>query len=95
MNSPLFLFANALVRRDPLLVEVKKPTCTEEEIEAYVWDRVTGGRLGERLLEAPADRDNHGMDAKRYLVMHRDDPRADQLAAFFAIAGRRVKVVAR
>ncbi len=41
------------------------------------------------------DRDNHGMDAMRYLVMHHDDPRADQQAAFFAIAGKRVKVVSR
>jgi len=88
----LFLFRKALARRDPLLTEAKKPTCTEEEIESYVWDRVTGGRLGERILEVPVDRDNHGMDAMRYLVMNRDDPAADRWRAFAAISGQRTRV---
>jgi hypothetical protein len=72
----LFLLRDSLVSRDPLLDEAKKPCCTEEEIESYVWDEVTGGRLGDRTLEEPRAVDNHGMDAKRYMVMYFEDPRA-------------------
>lgn len=72
----LFLFRGVSLYRDADLLEAGKPTCTEEEVERYVWDRVTGGRLGDRTLEGPRKADDHGVDAMRYLVMHRDDGRS-------------------
>lgn len=72
----LFLLRDSLVTRDPLLVEAKRPTCTEEEIEAYVWDGARSQKYGQVLLEEPLKRDDHGCDALRYLVMHVDGPDA-------------------
>jgi hypothetical protein len=46
------------------MVEQKKPTCTEEEIDGYVWDLANNRKKGEE----PVDKDNHGLDALRYLV---------------------------
>lgn len=61
----LYLVKGALVERDPLLVERRKPTTTEDEIEGYVWnDKVK--------KEEPVKEDDHGMDAMRYMVMFRD-----------------------
>jgi len=60
----LFLVRDALVERDPVMVEQKKPTCTEEEIDGYVWDLANNRKKG----EDPVDKDNHGLDALRYLV---------------------------
>ena len=71
----LFLVKNALVMRDPLCDEAKIPACTEEEIESYVWDKISGGRMGERLLEEPLKKHDHGCDTMRYIVMHVDKPR--------------------
>lgn len=65
-NRPrLFLLRDSLVRRDPELVEAKRPTCTEEEIESYVWN-------DKRLKDEPVKENDHGMDATRYMVAHRD-----------------------
>ncbi|MCX6022371.1 MAG: phage terminase large subunit [Chloroflexi bacterium] len=60
----LFLLRDALVEQDPLLVEAKKPTSTEEEIEGYVWNTAAGRKKGDE----PVKKDDHGMDAMRYLV---------------------------
>lgn len=68
----LFLFKNALVRPDPRLVANKKPTCTEEEIDNYIWDEVKSSRLGDRVLEQPRKVDDHGVDAMRYIVRYVD-----------------------
>lgn len=62
----LFLFRDAVVARDPLLVETKRPTCTAEEIEGYVWNAAK---------DEPVKDDDHGMDAGRYLVQHLDGKR--------------------
>jgi hypothetical protein len=64
----LFLLRDALVEADPLLVEKKLPTCSEQEVEAYVWDVANGRKKGEE----PVKKDDHGMDALRYLVASRD-----------------------
>lgn len=68
-NKPrLFLMRDSLVERDRALADKHKPTCTEEEIEGYVWKvSKTPGRKEEPLKE-----NDHGADAMRYLVMHRD-----------------------
>jgi hypothetical protein len=64
----LFLVRDALVEADPVLIEKKLPACTEQEVEAYVWDVAHGRKKGEE----PVKKDDHGMDALRYLVAHRD-----------------------
>jgi PBSX family phage terminase large subunit len=67
----------ALVERDPILVEAGKPTCSEDEIEGYVWNLDAGRRRGEE----PVKKDDHGMDATRYMVMQldADSARAQEL----------------
>jgi phage terminase large subunit len=60
----LFFHRDALIERDEDLAERKKPTCTVEEIDSYVWDTTANRRRGEQ----PAKTDDHGMDALRYIV---------------------------
>lgn len=64
----LFVLRDALVERDPALADAKKPTCTAEEIVGYVWDV----KDGKPPKETPVKEDDHGMDAARYVVAHRD-----------------------
>lgn len=63
----LFLLKDSLVYRDPLLLETKKPTCTEIEFDAYQWAKGVDGKPNK---EEPLDADNHGLDAVRYVCMH-------------------------
>lgn len=67
----LVLLRDSLVERDPRRDEMRRPACTEEEFDTYVWDERTaaGG-----LREAPVKQDDHGMDNLRYLVMAFDAP---------------------
>ncbi len=64
----LYIVRNALVSADPELLSTKKPTCTEQEINGYVWP--TGVKPDQR--EVPVKEDDHGMDAMRYMVAERD-----------------------
>lgn len=59
----LFLVRDSLVSRDPSLIDAKQPTCTEEEVEGYVWDT---------RREAVVKAHDHGLDALRYLVAYKD-----------------------
>lgn len=70
----LYLCKNALVRRDPDLDNAKRPTCTEEEIVGYIWDRGTAKAQvdGKPPKEHPVKEGDHGMDAMRYMVAQRD-----------------------
>jgi len=68
----LQLLRGACVERDRALDAARRPCSTAEEFDAYVWD--TKAR-DEGLKEVPLDRDDHGMDAMRYMVMHLDGPR--------------------
>lgn len=72
----LFLMRGALVKRDTLLEDRKRPTCTEEEIEAYTWDQAKSQKYGEVILEEPLKKDDHGVDAARYMVMYLDSRKA-------------------
>ena len=65
----LFLCHDALIARDPALVEAKKPTSTREEFDGYVWPKSQDGK---ELKEAPVKADDHGMDAMRYMVAYLD-----------------------
>ena len=70
----LYLCEDALVERDKALSDVKKPTCSIEEIVGYIWDRgtVQAQNNGKPPKEHPVKEDDHGMDALRYMVAHRD-----------------------
>jgi phage terminase large subunit len=62
---------NSVIKRDPELVSIKKPTCLEEEVSTYVWDmRPQPG--GGNTREAPVKQDDHACDALRYAVAYLD-----------------------
>lgn len=61
----IFFMRDALVRRDPDLVDRKLPCCTIEELPGYVWeDKVA--------KEEPVKENDHGLDPTRYIVAERD-----------------------
>lgn len=64
----LYVMRDALIERDPLLIEATKPTCFAEEIGAYAWDQ----RPGKPPKEEPIKKDDHSMDCARYMVAHLD-----------------------
>lgn len=67
----LFVCRDALVERDPVLDEARKPLCTEQELSEYVWDtRPQPGSAN--IREAPVKQNDHGMDAMRYLTAFTD-----------------------
>lgn len=65
----LFFLRDSLVERDPELAEAKKPTCTEEEFDSYLWAKTTEAR-GPR--EEPVKLNDHGLDALRYACVYAD-----------------------
>jgi PBSX family phage terminase large subunit len=79
----IHFFADACVEVDNYLSEHHKPTCTSAELGNYRW---ADASRTINAKEIPIDRDNHGMDAMRYLfhtmlgggepqtVMSRRDP---------------------
>ena len=70
----LYICEGALVERDKELADKKKPTCSQEEIVGYIWDRGTAiaQNNGKPPKEHPVKEDDHGMDAMRYMVAQRD-----------------------
>jgi len=64
----LFYLRDSLVETDPVLERKKLPLCTTSEYESYEWDTREGRKVG----ELPVDKDNHGMDCSRYMIMHVD-----------------------
>jgi PBSX family phage terminase large subunit len=68
----LFLVRDCLVEADPVLVAARKPTCTEQEIDGYIWPKGIDGKPDK---EAPVKIDDHGMDAMRYAAMYCSDLR--------------------
>lgn len=65
----LFIMAGALVEADPILLNDKKPVCTEQEVESYIWIPTKDGKLNK---EAPLKENDHGMDPMRYMVAYVD-----------------------
>ncbi len=63
----LYFFRNAVKDRDPDLIRMKRPTCTEEEFESYVWKQDSSGAKDE-----PVKENDDGLDACRYMVAHLD-----------------------
>lgn len=70
----LFYVEGALVERDEKLVDARKPTCTLDEVESYVWPKDSSGRPKK---EEPVKENDHGQDAKRYAVKYVDAGHAD------------------
>ena len=64
-------FLHALIQRDMALDEARKPCCTEEEIEGYVWD----SRKSELGQDAPLKKKDHAADALRYAIFTHKVPR--------------------
>jgi phage terminase large subunit len=60
----LFIVSGACIRPDRTLGDAGKPTSTEEELAGYVWH--PDGK------DEPVKENDHGCDAMRYLVQHRD-----------------------
>lgn len=68
----LFIMRDALVARDRSLVERRLPTCTAEEIPAYIWQKPGVTAASQAPKEAPLKENDHGCDAMRYLVAERE-----------------------
>jgi phage terminase large subunit len=68
-GRPRLLFLrDSVVERDAALIEQGAPTCTEDEFASYVWNLSASRRKGEEPVKAH----DHGLDATRYMVAHRD-----------------------
>jgi phage terminase large subunit len=86
----LLYLRDSLVERDVTLADQGAPTCTEDEFASYVWNLAANRRAG----EAPVKTHDHGLDATRYLVAHRDlrtggelRPASGALAAYLRLQG--------
>jgi phage terminase large subunit len=64
----LYVLRSALVEKDPILIDSKKPYCTEQEFASYVWPQ----DVKPDRREAPVKENDHGMDSLRYMTAHRD-----------------------
>ena len=63
----MYFVRGALVEIDTLLEAAKKPTCTEDEIPGYSWQKYQDGKPNK---EQPVKVDDHGCDTKRYMVKY-------------------------
>ena len=66
----LFIARDALIERDTALEAASLPMCAADEITGYVWAVKPGNAGG--LKEEPLKKDDHAMDAMRYMVAERD-----------------------
>lgn len=82
-NKGLFIVRDSLVQLDHELKDAGLPTDTLSEIEGYVWDTTISEKLGIIHKEHPQKRNDHGMDAMRYLVKHIDTGTAQAWATLF------------
>lgn len=65
----ILVFNNALTHRDPQLENTKTPIGLTEEIQSYIWAPTPDGKTNK---EQPHKKDDHSMDALRYIVAHLD-----------------------
>jgi phage terminase large subunit len=69
----LFIFKNARVHpQDQKLADAHKPTSTATEIPGYIWYERKNPAGISVVKEGPVKEDDHGCDAMRYMVAHRD-----------------------
>lgn len=64
----MYFLRDSLVEVDTELAEAKKPVCTEQEFDGYVWPNKPGDK-GENPMKA----DDHGMDMTRYATVYVDN----------------------
>jgi Phage terminase large subunit len=67
----LYLCRDALVERDQVLEDAKRPVCTADEIVEYVWNPAMQPGT-DTPRETPRKQNDHGMDAMRYMVAELD-----------------------
>ena len=65
----LFVLRDSLVEVDEELRDAKKPCCTAEEFDGYVWAKSPDGQP---VKEEPLKVNDHGMDTTRYAVAYVD-----------------------
>lgn len=61
----VLIMRDVLYQRDPELTDAKKPTCTLEEFESYIWD-------DKKKKDTPKDENDHAMNTLEYVVGHVD-----------------------
>lgn len=66
-RSRIYFVRDALVERDPTREADGLPTCTEEEMLRYHYQKARTGVVGEGEREEPYKKDDDGCDAMRYL----------------------------
>ena len=64
-RARLFFLRDSLIEIDQSLSGAHSPTCTEDEIDNYIWKNNV-------RKEEPVKDNDHGMDATRYAVMYLD-----------------------
>lgn len=69
-RARIFFFKDALVERDPRMIESKRPDRTVKELPAYVWAEEP--KMGDRKQAQPVKRNDHGADGARYAVREAD-----------------------
>lgn len=83
-EGPGLLFVrDSTINEDMLLKEMGSPTSTEGEFDGYIWPKKKKeDDPNRRTDEVPVDKDNHGMDATRYIVSFidsvGDDPEEEE-----------------
>jgi PBSX family phage terminase large subunit len=65
----LYIMKGCTVKRDPRLIEAKKPASTAEEIGGYIWAPTLPNRAPK---EEPLKINDHGCDALRYMIAELD-----------------------
>jgi len=80
----LFVMRGCLVERDEALAAARKPCCTAEEFDEYVWPKSQDGRP---VKEQPLKVNDHGMDCARYACMYADN--FERVGAFTVGSSRR------
>lgn len=65
----IFIVKGARIEQDQGLKDAGKPTSTVEEMPGYIWEP---DRDGKPTKDEPHKEDDHGCDATRYIVAHRD-----------------------
>jgi phage terminase large subunit len=67
------LMEGVVVETDQSLRDRGRPVSTIEEIPGYVWDITAAAKIADKApKETPRKEDDHGCDAMRYIVAHRD-----------------------
>ena len=68
-NKRIHMFSGSVLFEDQYLANQHLPVCTEQELPNYRWPVLKESLRNDRNpKEVPVDKDNHGMDATRYVI---------------------------